>query len=270
MRGWAAAFLVFLAGAVPAPAAQRVDNLYRTAIEVTGQREETRAPALRRGFRDVLAKVSGDPRLLDDARVDGLFGPAAIAAYSYRDLMAHLPKKDEQGTRDRPHLLTLDFSPAAIRRALASLGRATWSEVRPVVAVFVAVEIGNSEFVIADEGEPGALQRTSLRKAAERYGIPVVFPSRALIETEVLSIASLRSPDIAGLAAAARRAGGDTALVGHMEFSDEERGWVCRWSVPSTSGGSHDWGIRGVNFDEAFRHAVRGTAQILSDNGRPN
>ncbi len=34
-------------------------------------------------------------------------------------------------------------------------------------------------------------------------------------------------------------------------------------------GKSYDWQVRGVSFDEAFRVAMRGAAQVLSGNGQP-
>ena len=45
-------------------------------------------------------------------------------------------------------------------------------------------------------------------------------------------------------------------------------GWTADWRL---SGGKavHDWKIAGVNFDDAFRNALRGAAQILSGNSEP-
>ncbi len=35
------------------------------------------------------------------------------------------------------------------------------------------------------------------------------------------------------------------------------------------AGGAHRWTVNNVNFDEAFRSAMRGLAQILSGHGEP-
>ncbi|TIT43144.1 MAG: DUF2066 domain-containing protein, partial [Mesorhizobium sp.] len=37
----------------------------------------------------------------------------------------------------------------------------------------------------------------------------------------------------------------------------------------ATDGKTYSWQVRGVSFDEAFRVAMRGAAQILSGNGQP-
>ena len=111
----------------------QIEGLYTAKALVTGQRAETRDPALRQAFRDVLVKVSGDGALFSDADAERLFEPDLVRAYSYRDLMAALPKKDEQGTRDRPFELTVEFVPEKIDNTLAKLGRAPWGPGRPTV-----------------------------------------------------------------------------------------------------------------------------------------
>lgn len=66
--------LAFLPGAATAEA---VRDLYQGSTLVTGQVEATRVPGFGRCLRDVLVKVSGDLRLLHDARLDALEKEAA-------------------------------------------------------------------------------------------------------------------------------------------------------------------------------------------------
>ncbi len=62
--------------------------------------------------------------------------------------------------------------------------------------------------------------------------------------------------------------GDDRPLVGMLDWSDADRGWVATWRL-SELGQERVLTIRDVNFDEAFRVALRGAAQILSGNGSP-
>jgi hypothetical protein len=62
--------------------------------------------------------------------------------------------------------------------------------------------------------------------------------------------------------------GGDLALVGNMLWSEEALGWIVDWRL-SAEGKSYRWQIRGVSFEDAFRNAIAGAAQILSGHGRP-
>jgi uncharacterized protein len=105
--------LVGAAAALPgmAWAADIAPWLYQARTIVTGQREETRIPGLALCLRDVLVKVSGDSRLHDLPAVDELarLPEAPVAGYAYRDLYAGRPIMDEQGTRDRPYEMTVDY-----------------------------------------------------------------------------------------------------------------------------------------------------------------
>jgi hypothetical protein len=246
--------------------AEPVTDLYRAEVLVTGERQETRDPALRQGFADVMVKASGDPRLLTEGRLEAAFDPASVLTFSYRDLMAGIPKHDEQGTRDRPFVLTVDYAPDKIEAALAALGRKIWPAERPRVLFLIGVELGPSRFVITDEGEPGSLQRKALLTSARRTGVPIVFPTKAMAAE--LTPDTLKAEEPGSFDALRTAAGADRVFIGNMRFSDEVLGWIAEWRL-ADNGAVTRWGISGVNFDEAFRQAVRGTAQVLSGNGVP-
>src|SRR4051794_8984086 len=116
---WVAVFLAFFA--CGSAAAAPVADLYEARTIVTGAREETRIPGFEDCFADVLVKVSGDPRLLVDPKLTALRGHAAeyVRSYRYHDRLEGIPIHDEQGSRDRPYDLFVDFVPALIDRALA-------------------------------------------------------------------------------------------------------------------------------------------------------
>ena len=262
-----AALLTFNGGA----AAGEVDDLYQARTIVTGQGEASR----RGGFADclaqVLVKVSGDPRLLDDPRVTGLAGKAdtLVADFQYRDRMAGIPVHDEQGTRDRPYDLTVAFDPGKIDAALRSLGLEPWGAPRPRVVALVAVRLGPTTYLLASDGEHGRDQREALSDAAERFGIPIALPDQAELVKAGLSYESLLTIDLRRLDAAARTMGGDLALGGSMLWSEAALGWIADWRL-GAQGKSYRWQIRGVSFDDAFRDAMAGAAQILSGHGSPS
>jgi uncharacterized protein len=251
-------------------AAAAGDDLYRAQTIVTGQGEESRRVGFAECLQQVLVKVSGDPRLLDDPRVGAMAGQAAtfVAAFDYRDRMAGIPVHDEQGTRDRPYDLTVRFQPARIDAALRSLGREPWSASRPRVVALVAVRLGTTTYLLASDGERGRDQREALADAAERFGIPMALPDQVALAKAGLSYGSLPTVDPPHLDAAARTMGGDLALGGSMLWSEEALGWIADWRL-GARGEGYQWQVRGVSFDDAFRNAMAGAAQILSGHGRP-
>lgn len=267
----AAAFACF--GALLAPAevvSAEPEELYRATAIVTGTGEVNRRLGLAICLDDVLVKVSGDQRLLGDRRVAALAKRAStlVSSFTYRDRLAHRPIRDEQGTRDRPHDLTVTFDKAKIDAALASLGRKPWTGPRPRLVVFVGVNNGAAQYALAADGERGVDQRDALAAAAAQIAIPIAVPKQAALTAAAASYESLAAPDLAKLDAAAKANGGDRALVGRLTWNDRPVGWIADWHF-AAEGKAYRWQIRGVSFDDAFRNGMRGAAQILSGNGAP-
>jgi hypothetical protein len=150
-----------------------------------------------------------------------------------------------------------------------SLGRAPWSAPRPRLVVFLGVRLGATTYILAGDGARGRDQRESLAAAAERFWMPIALPSEAALAKAGLSYQDLPAPDLPRLDATARAIGGDLALAGNMDWNEQALGWVADWRLGSR-GESYGWQIRGVGFDDAFRNAMAGAAQILSGHGRPD
>ena len=87
------------------------DNLYRAQTIVTGQGEANRTIGFAACLEDVLIKVSGALQLAGNSRLAPYKAKAGdfVKAYDYHDQMSGKPKRDEQGTRDRPYDLLVDF-----------------------------------------------------------------------------------------------------------------------------------------------------------------
>lgn len=264
------ALLLSLLGTVPPAAAQEAESLYRAVAIVTGTGEANRRLGLAMCLEEVLVKVSGDARLVGDRRVSALARRAdtLVGTFSYRDRFAHRPINDEQGTRDRPHDLTVDFDPAKIDAELAALGLRPWTAARPRLVAFVAVNNGAAAYMLAAGGERGGDQRAALAAAARQVAVPVTLPSEPALAAAGATYQGMAAVDPAMLDAAAKSAGGDQALVGRLMWSDAARGWVAEWRL-AFEGRLYRWQIRGASFDDAFRHGMRGAAQILSGHGRP-
>jgi hypothetical protein len=248
-----------------------VDDLYQAQTIVTGQGEESRGPGFAACLEQVLVKVSGDPRLSGDPGVAALAGRAGalVAEFQYRDRMAGIPVHDEQGTRDRPYDLTVGFDPAKIDAALRTLRREPWRGPRPRVVAFVGVGLGGTTYLLASDGRRGLDQREALMAAAARFGLPLALPDQAALAAAGLSYAGLPAVDLPSLDAAASTMGGDLALAGNLLWSEQALGWIANWRL-AARGEGHHWQIRGVSFDDAFRRAMAGAAQILSGHGQPS
>ena len=245
-------------------------NIYQTRAIVTGEREETRLPVLGQCLKDVLKKVSGDPVIDHDPRVEAFASQAQayIKSFSYRDRMEGIPIHDEQGTRDRPYDLAVDFQPEKIDELLQVLGQKPWTARRPTIVVLLAVKYEARSYLLTGDADEGFDQRESFMSAAWLTGMPVVLPTTAAFTEAGMTAEKLPTADPEELAGIARASGGGTVLVGSIAWNKGMLGWKGDWQLHSNDG-PHHWQIRNVNFDAAFRSAMRGAAQVLSGNGEP-
>ena len=110
--------------------------------------------------------------------------------------------------------------------------------------------------------------REALTNAAQRYGLTVHLPSVATLESNRigLDIAAIAPSD--RLLRVAEFSDCELPIVGDLRWSDAALGWVATWRLDA-SGRNFRWSVSGVNYDEAFRNAVRGAARVLSGNGKP-
>jgi hypothetical protein len=253
--------------ATPVTAAETAD-LYRAQAVVTGEGEVNRMIGFPRCMEDVLIKVSGAERLAGDRRLAAYKAKAKdfVTAFDYHDQFSGKPKRDEQGTRDRPFDLTVDFDKEKTDGVLKSLGLKPWLSHRPVLAVFVEMEQGERKFIVTSDGTQSDLQRDALLAAAARRGMNVVLPTAAELAKADIDATELSNTPSSMLVSLAAGRGGEVALVGRLVWNDRELGWVTQWRI-DRAGRPHRWRLRGVTFDEAFRRGIGGAAQVLSDNG---
>jgi hypothetical protein len=258
------ALLFLLAGTAQAAES----DLYVGRSIVTGMMEENRTQGVVAALRDVLVKVSGDPRLLNDPKAEAIAadGISYVDSYSYRDLLEGIPIHDEQGTRDRPFELTVIFDKMPVDLALASLGRKPWLAERPRLVMVLAVRLNETRYLLASDGAHGRTQRESLAAVSWQTGMQVNVPDEAALASAGVTLDNVLNINAQALAAAA---GGDLAILGNLEWVQGTLGWRATWRL-AADGRTYSWSIKDVNFDDAFRSALRGAAQILSGNGAPS
>jgi hypothetical protein len=250
--------------------ASAADELYRAQATVTGQGEANRIIGFASCLEDVLIKVSGAQQLAGDRRLAAYKSNAKgfVRAFSYHDQMSGTPTRDEQGTRDRPYDLIVDFDEKKIDGLLKALRLKPWLSHRPILAVFVEMQQGPKKYMVTADTDQAALQRESLLAAAARRGMTVVLPSAAALAESSINGAEFGTMTSSTLGSVAAQLGGEVALIGRLVWVDRELGWATQWRMDWQSR-THRWRVRGVTFDEAFRRGIGGAAQILSNNGDP-
>jgi hypothetical protein len=87
--------------------------------------------------------------------------------------MEAIPIHDEQGTRDRPYDLTVDFHPEKIDELLQALGQKPWTARRPTVVVLLAVKYEARSYLLTGDADEGFDQRESFMSSAWLTGMPM-------------------------------------------------------------------------------------------------
>ena len=242
------ATIPLLALAAMLPTTAQAASLYEASVIVTGTDGRSRPDGFARALAQVLAKITGNPALATDPRVTALApaAPGFVRNFAYLDRMSNMPRRDEQGTRDRPYDLIVSFDPGMMDAVLAGLGEAPWRGERPLLWMRVQVRRSDAEFSLTADADQDERQRGALLAASERFGLPVGLPPSDRLATP--------APP------------GAVPVSGTLIWSDADAGWVAEWRMV-WRGREHAWGARGVEFDAAFRDLVGGAARVLSGAG---
>jgi hypothetical protein len=265
IAGWGA---LFGAAGLPAFAEEPANPdaaLYSAYAIVTGTDMRQRPWGFAQCLKEVLVKVAGDPRLKDDTRVANLADRADryVASFDYADLMAGIPKKDDQGSYDRPHRLTVHFDPAKIDALLAELGDKPWRGQRPVVVpVLLVAGPKPPSYLLSAEIPRGDEQRGAFAEAVSEFGMSVRIPTEAELGAWVATIDNFAPKPPA-------TDGSEAIVTGSLEWNESLPGWIGQWRT-RWNGVDHRWGIGGVNYDAAFRDIVRGVVLLASGRGSPD
>ena len=257
--------LAFVAAAPPSGGAQDTSDLYQATAIVTGSDMRSRPAGFAQCLREVLVKVSGEPRLHNDPRTSDLaaHADALVASFDYVDLDAAFKIHDDQGTYDRPHSLTVHFVPARIDKVLADLGERPWRGERPVVVPVLTVRgFTGSSYLLSAENPAAAEQRVAFANVAGDFGMKVRIPTEAEFAAWGVTVGRFPSPR-------AEPSPYQALVAGTLEFQQAVPGWVGSWRM-RWHGVDYAWGISGVNFDEAFRDVIRGVVRVASGHGAPD
>ena len=110
--------------------------------------------------------------------------------------MEGIPIHDEQGTRDRPYDLTVDFLPEKIDELLQALGQKPWTARRPTIVVMLAVKYEAKSYLLTGDADEGFDQRESFMSAAWLTGMPMTLPSAAAFSEAGMTAEKLPTADI--------------------------------------------------------------------------
>jgi uncharacterized protein len=212
-----AAGMLFVLASAPAQGA-RVPGLYQAEVEYEGDRNA----GFRAALAVVLVRITGRRDAAERPEARPLFADASAFAQQFRE--------------PAPGRLWAAFDGAALERELARLGLPVWGAERPSTLLWIAIDAaGGRRFVVAasPEQEEEVEVHEAVAAAAERRGIPVVFPLLDAEDRAQASFAEVWGGFEEAIRAASERYAVDAILVGRLSAEDGGRG---RWSLYTAEG----------------------------------
>jgi hypothetical protein len=246
----ALALAAALLGSASPAAAVAVRGLYEATVPVRGQGPETRDPALRLAFEQVLVRVVGT-RNLPSAALDLV--PRAtsfVQGYGY----------EPTGT-GRELRLRAQFDSRAIEAALRAQGLSVWGVNRPAHIAWIALRDDTAQRVVLDAASAEA-RAPALPGTAEARGLPLQFPSMDATDRRLVTFNELWNGQYGGVEGASNRYNARMVVIGRV--GREGGQWLARWTLLSGQGASEDWVSMGSTLDQALALGIHDLADRQS------
>lgn len=208
----AASLLVFLLFG-PVLHGLPVTGLYQQRVAVENESETERDRAYQTAFRQMIVKVTGDDRWLEQARIES----AATSAGDYVQAFAYTTEA-AAGRIAGQRFIEVQFSAPLINQLLASGDIPVWGSNRPSVLVWMVLQdAGGQRSMLGPETSPEIIE--IMRRFGEQRGLPIIFPLLDIEDRRNLSTDAVWTQDELAIRAASNRYDPDSILAGRLLFT---------------------------------------------------
>lgn len=197
---------------MPSAYAVKMNAIYQAEVLVASQAEKTREQGVQQAFAQVLTKVSGNPRILQNPSIQVALSQAKNNIQEFE----YLPS----GDRAAPFLLKVQFDPTAVKELLQKAQVPLWDENRPLILVWLAIADQKQRTeLIADSSTNHFVDL--LKKRAYQRGIPLLLPSLDMTDLNQVSVTDVVQMARLPLAKASQRYHVDGLLLGHLRYQNK-------------------------------------------------
>lgn len=258
--------LPLLALLLPLPAdAVRVENLYRTEVEVIDKSGEEREAGFRRALEQVLLRISGSMAVLDQPEVQPMLEAPAryVQQYRYEDIEDDGDAAAAAGTNEEPvpaYRLEVVFGQSRIEDELRERGITVWGPYRPEILVWLAYDDGRERRLVG--ADDGSGMDEVLRAAGDRRGMPLLLPLLDTEDRRRIEYLDVQGGFFDSVRRASERYGADLVLVGHVRRTGSD--WSGAWTLLEADD-RRGWQTRAENTDAVVQAGVGRLADHLSE-----
>ncbi len=196
--------------------AEVVNTLYDARVPVAERSESALKRAASQGLADVLVRVSGRADVAQGSTLQSAMRDAHSLLRQYRyDTVI------EDGRQSL--LVDLSFSEVEVNRLLSQSGLPVWDKNRPRTLAWLAIDDVSGRQFVNEIDYPEIV--ATLREAADRRGLPLVFPVLDIDDRLVLTTGQVWAMDLAAVRSAAERYRAAHILTGRL--TRLSTGWIA-------------------------------------------
>lgn len=233
--------------------AVKLTTLYEVSVPVASQAAEARTEAIHTAFQDVLIRLTGDQNIVKNKQIK----PSLERAdYFVQEFSYSAPE-----VSDATYTLNVKFSEQDVKRLLRKVGAKQWTNIRPLVLVWLATVDGQEASIIGIEGNNLVLQK--FKQQGQRYGLPLIFPVMDVTDLSQISPDNITRVSLPEIKSASKRYEPDALLIGTIEMEDGT--YQARWNLISKDK-SWDWTTSGNSQDQVIGDALDHISQMFSQN----
>ena len=238
-----------------------VTGLYDVEFPVPDQSRQVRDAVFSKGLEEVLIRVSGNRSILKQVK------PAAAAAYVQQySYVEHQPNGTDSARAPAlstpsaavSYLLKVQYSSGKIIALLRENGQPVWGDRRGKAVVWLAVRDGNNRYVLKDSD--ASLLKEALTQAAQRRGLPVIWPINDLKDQQQLRFTDLWAAFAKPVKAASKRYTNGPVIVGRLSWTGND--WRGDWSL-FVDGSVYSWSVNGRDYATVIAEGVDLTADKI-------
>lgn len=203
---------------LPGARAELVPGIDSARVVIADRSERTLAEARVAGLAEVIVKLTGDRRSLEQEQVKAALDQAEayLVQYSYED------------GEDSELLLRLEYDGGALRQLLTRAGQPLWTANRPIVLAWLVYNDGQRRVFASADGSP--VLRSELRREFTRRGLPLQQPLYDLADRASLSPGAAWRQSSAALTSASARYGDVELLAGRVARL-ANGSWIGDWQI---------------------------------------
>lgn len=195
--------------------ATEVADVYQSQMAVSSQSEQEKQALTPELLRQVILKVVGDRATLDVVDLGSVLNRSADLVQQYQYIKVN---KQQDITQPDQLALAMTFNKPAVDKALSEIALPIWSESRPDVIVWLAVDNNGRKSLLGSESASSLV--SDVMNVSQSRGLPVLLPVMDLQDQYQVRFGDVWAGFADNVELASQRYGAAIAVLAKVSIND--------------------------------------------------